>query len=185
MQALLELTPVYLRTAWSRVRGGRPSPTRAELAKGREKPTPDPLLTLPGNGSGRSGAWSDLVSSMGPEKRTGAVQKPGAHQGAAIGSANFQSILMLAARITLPHFSVSSPMSFPKSAEEPPSVVAPKSARRAFTLRSARLALIALLSFPMISEDVFLGAPRRSTRWPRNQARIRPPSAGPAAPPSV
>jgi hypothetical protein len=49
----------------------------------------DPLLTLPGNGSGRSGAWSDQVSSMGPEKRTGAMQKPGAHQGAAIGSGQF------------------------------------------------------------------------------------------------
>jgi len=38
------------------------------------------------------------------------------------------SALMLAARITLPHFSVSSAMSFPKSAGEPASATPPKSA---------------------------------------------------------
>jgi len=38
---------------------------------------------------------------------------------------------MLAARITLPHFSVSSAMSFPKSAGEPVSTDPPKSARLA------------------------------------------------------
>src|SRR4051794_40029868 len=57
-----------------------------------------------------------------------------------------QSALILAARIALPHFSVSSAMSLPKSADEPASVVAPRSARRAFVLGSARPALISLLS---------------------------------------
>jgi hypothetical protein len=52
------------------------------------------------------------------------------------------SSLMLVARTTLPHFSVSSAMSFAKSADEPPSAVTPKSARRDFTLASARPALI-------------------------------------------
>ena len=42
--------------------------------------------------------------------------------------------LMLAARITLPHFSVSSAMSFPKSAGEPLSTLPPKSASRALIL---------------------------------------------------
>ena len=65
---------------------------------------------------------------------------------------------MLPARMTLPHFSVSSAMSFPKSAGEPESVVAPRSARRAFTLGSARPALIALLSLSTISTGVFPGA---------------------------
>ena len=65
---------------------------------------------------------------------------------------------MLPARITLPHFSVSSAMSLPKSAGEPASGVAPRSARRAFTFGSARPALIALLSLPTISTGVFLGA---------------------------
>src|SRR5712692_4119437 len=60
---------------------------------------------------------------------------------------------------TLPHFSVSSAMSFPKSAGEPGSIVPPKSASRAFISGSARATLISMLSLAMISEGVFLGAP--------------------------
>src|SRR5215472_15806453 len=71
-----------------------------------------------------------------------------------------QSALMLAARITLPHFSVSSAMSLPKSAGELGSTVPPRSARRAFILGSARPALISLLSLSTISADVFAGAPK-------------------------
>ena len=67
--------------------------------------------------------------------------------------------LMLAARITLAHFSVSSAMSLPKSAGEPASTVPPRSASRALILGSARPALISLLSLSMISAGVFLGAP--------------------------
>src|SRR5262245_7969474 len=44
------------------------------------------------------------------------------------------SALMLAARITLPHFSVSSAMSFAKSEGEPASTIPPNSASRAFIL---------------------------------------------------
>src|SRR5262249_30701894 len=69
------------------------------------------------------------------------------------------SALMLAARITLPHFSVSSAMSLPKSAGEPASAVPPRSASRAFILGSARGALISLLSFSTISAGVAFGAP--------------------------
>src|SRR5215470_5935790 len=57
-----------------------------------------------------------------------------------------QSALMLAARITLPHFSVSSAISLPKSAGEPGSTVPPRSASRALILGSARPALISVLS---------------------------------------
>ena len=57
------------------------------------------------------------------------------------------SILTLANRITLPHFSVSSAMSFPKSPGGPASVVAPRSARRACNFGSARPAFITPLSF--------------------------------------
>src|SRR5262249_1076366 len=53
--------------------------------------------------------------------------------------------LMLAARITLPHFSVSSAISFPKSAGESASTVPPRSASRAFSLGSASAVLISLL----------------------------------------
>jgi hypothetical protein len=67
---------------------------------------------------------------------------------------------MLAARITLPHFSVSSAMSFPKSAGESTSGVPPKSASRAFILGSARAALISLLSLLMISAAVPCRVPR-------------------------
>src|SRR6476659_9565969 len=67
--------------------------------------------------------------------------------------------LMLAARITLPHFSVSSAMSFPKSAGEPLSTAPPKTASRAMILGSERAALISLLSLSTISAGVVLGAP--------------------------
>ena len=69
------------------------------------------------------------------------------------------SALMLAARITLPHFSVSSAISLAKSADEPGSTVAPRSASRALILGSARAALISLLSLSTIPVGVFLGAP--------------------------
>src|SRR5262245_5375987 len=70
-----------------------------------------------------------------------------------------QSALMLAARTTLPHFSVSSAMSLPKSAGETTSGVTPKTASRAFILGSARPALISLLSLSTMSTGVFLGMP--------------------------
>ena len=50
--------------------------------------------------------------------------------------------LMLATRITLPHFLISSAMSLPKSAGEPPIAVPPMLANRSFTLGSARTALV-------------------------------------------
>src|SRR5262245_18835338 len=65
--------------------------------------------------------------------------------------------LMFAALITLPHFSVSSAMSLPKSADDWASAVAPRSVRRAVMLGSARPALISPFSVSMISVDVFLG----------------------------
>src|SRR5262249_38941791 len=70
------------------------------------------------------------------------------------------SALMLAARIPLPHFSVSSAMSFPKSAGEPTSGVPPRSASRALILGSARAALTSLLSLLTISAGVAFGAQR-------------------------
>src|SRR5712691_12832068 len=67
--------------------------------------------------------------------------------------------LMLPARITLPHFSVSSAMCFPKSVGEPENGVPPRSASRALILGSARAAFISLLSLSTISAGVLLGAP--------------------------
>src|SRR6516164_5634112 len=67
--------------------------------------------------------------------------------------------LMLAARITLPHFSVSSAMSLPNSAGVIGSGTPPRSANRAFILESVRAALISLLSRSTIATGVFFGAP--------------------------
>jgi hypothetical protein len=53
--------------------------------------------------------------------------------------------LMLAARITLAHFEVSSAMSFPKSDGVPEITVKPNSAKRATNFWSASAALISLL----------------------------------------
>src|SRR5262249_52185605 len=70
------------------------------------------------------------------------------------------SALMLAARITLPHFSVSSAISLPNWAGDPGSGVPPRSARRAFVLGSSRAALTSLLSWSTISAGVAFSTPR-------------------------
>src|SRR5215472_999082 len=67
--------------------------------------------------------------------------------------------LMLAARITLPHFSVSAAMKFANSAGELANTGEPKSAIRAPIFGSARATLIFLLSLSTISVGVFLGVP--------------------------
>src|SRR5258708_7337320 len=69
------------------------------------------------------------------------------------------SALMLEARTTLPHFSVSSAISLPNSAGVIGMVTPPRSARRALNLGSVRPPLISLLSRSTISLGVFLGAP--------------------------
>ena len=74
------------------------------------------------------------------------------------GGERHHSGLMLAARITLLHFSASVAMNLPKSAGEPASGAAPKSASRAFMSGSARAKLISLFSLSMISGGVFFGA---------------------------
>src|SRR5262249_33765851 len=66
--------------------------------------------------------------------------------------------LILAARITLAHFSVSSAISLPKSAGEPRIRIPPRSASRALSLGSERPALISLLSFSTMSAGVPFGA---------------------------
>src|SRR5262249_8241542 len=69
-----------------------------------------------------------------------------------------QSALTPANFTTLPHFSVSSTMSLPKSLGEPVSAMPPRSANRAFILESATPASISLLSLSIISTGVFPGA---------------------------
>src|SRR5262245_25324152 len=67
--------------------------------------------------------------------------------------------LMLAARITLPHFSVSSAMSLPESAGVPDNALPPTSARRGLNVGSTSATLISLLSLPMISAGVPVRTP--------------------------
>src|SRR5262245_27810477 len=69
-----------------------------------------------------------------------------------------QSALMPANFTTLAHLSVSLARSRPKFAGGPGSIAPPMSASRAFALGSARIALISMLSRPMTSGGVFLGA---------------------------
>src|SRR5262249_40780201 len=77
------------------------------------------------------------------------------------GAFENHSGLMFVDLITLAHFSVSSAISLPNSAGEPPRTVPPRSASRAFILGSARPALISLLSLSTIAAGVFSGAPTR------------------------
>src|SRR5262245_9587197 len=67
--------------------------------------------------------------------------------------------LILAVFITLPHFSVSSVMNFPKSAGERACTSPPSSESLALILGSVSPALIAWLSLSMTSVGVSLGAP--------------------------
>src|SRR5262245_13214175 len=67
--------------------------------------------------------------------------------------------LMFAARITLPHFSVSSARSLAKSEDEPVNISLPNSPIRAITVVSARAALTSRLIRSTISVGVPLGAP--------------------------
>src|SRR5215831_12249088 len=80
---------------------------------------------------------------------------------------------MLAARITLAHFSVSSANSFPNSIGESGIGTLPSSASRALIFGSARPALISRLSFSTISLGVALGAPTPVQYLPRNPAQSR------------
>src|SRR5262249_680644 len=61
--------------------------------------------------------------------------------------------------ITLLHLSASSDISFPKAADVIGIGSAPKANSRAFIVRSARIALISLLSLSMIAAGVSLGIP--------------------------
>src|SRR5262249_24347475 len=83
------------------------------------------------------------------------------------------SSLMLAARITLPHFSVSSPMNLPNSFGEVGNAVAPSSAIRALILGSPSAALISLLSLWMISAVCPSERRGHPKRWPRTPAKSR------------
>src|SRR5262245_17824352 len=73
--------------------------------------------------------------------------------------------LMLADRITFPHFSVSSAQSFPNSVGDSGVGTLPNSASLALIFGSARPALISPLSFSTISLGVSLGAPTPFQRF--------------------
>jgi hypothetical protein len=75
------------------------------------------------------------------------------------GADRLRYALMMAARITLAHFEVSSAMSLPKSDGVPEIMVKPNSTKRATNLSSASAALISLLRRPVITLGVFCGAP--------------------------
>src|SRR5262245_27450836 len=119
---------------------------------------------LPNDRQNRQGSEGPLVFWFAP-KATGVADtsaprhSPNVRYGIFGHDRADHSGLMLAARITLAHFSVSSAMSLPRSAGEPTSGVPPKSASLGFILGSARPALISLLSLSMISAGVFLGMP--------------------------
>src|SRR5262245_52228228 len=69
------------------------------------------------------------------------------------------SALMLAPRITLPHFSVSSTMIFPYSSGVNGTVSVPSAANCDLILGSLRPAFTSVLSFSIMSAGVPLGAP--------------------------
>src|SRR5262245_7917992 len=94
-----------------------------------------------------------------PPVDTGTPESENGHYGIFESGLPCQSALMPTNFTTLPHFSVSSAMSVPKSAGEPTSGVPPRSASRALILGSASAALISLLSLSITSAGVRFGAP--------------------------
>src|SRR5262249_8541759 len=89
-------------------------------------------------------AWQVPAAGSSPRlvsTQLGTRHSPNGHYGI-LERAPRQSALMLAARITLAHFSVSSAISFPNSVGESASTVPPRSASRALILGSARPALL-------------------------------------------
>src|SRR5262249_2373226 len=111
---------------------------------------PDSGAFLPGTHCSERHGYS-ITSSAPAIRLTGVMEDlPGLPDQSALTPANFT---------TLPHFSVSSTMSLPKSLGEPVSAMPPRSASSAFILGSATPASISLLSLSMISTGVLLGAP--------------------------
>src|SRR6516225_3624011 len=82
------------------------------------------------------------------------------HEGRGGGWGAAHSALIPAARITLPHFSVSSTMILPYSAGVIGTVTLPRSANCALSLGSLSPAFTSVLSLVIMSADVALGAPR-------------------------
>jgi hypothetical protein len=74
------------------------------------------------------------ITDFDPQRSSGRIRRTAVME--YLARMLLHSGLMLAARITLPHFSVSSAMSLPKSAGEPTSGVLPRSASRALILES-------------------------------------------------
>src|SRR5262249_51884094 len=95
---------------------------------------------------GRERAWGWRVSRNG---RYGIFRLGGVDQ----------SALMLASRISLPHFSVSSAISRLNSPDVIDIGSTPKLASRTFMIESAGMALISLLSLSIPSAGVSFGAP--------------------------
>ncbi len=81
------------------------------------------------------------MAAFEPVAAIAAIRRTGDYGIIARGNLD-QSALTPANFTTLPHFSISSAMSLPKSAGEPTIAVAPRSANRTFILGSARAALI-------------------------------------------
>src|SRR5262249_53132287 len=90
-------------------------------------------------------------SNGGPQ---GLFEKSAAPGGRCVG----HSCLILAVRISRPHFSVSSAICLANSAGELAKTVTPRSPSRALNVVSASAALISWLSLSTISEGVSLGA---------------------------
>src|SRR5262249_56797232 len=78
---------------------------------------------------------------------------------------------------TFAHFCVSSEMKVPKSADDPVSIMPPSSVGLAFSLGSARPALISLLSLSMTSAGGFFGAPTPDQGLGPGPAAGLPPAA--------
>src|SRR4051812_36869821 len=124
-------------------------PIAAKKLQGQEcREVPDRTQALQEN--------SLFIRSSRPHRRTPAIRGTGGY--GILGRERPYSALMLAALITLTHFSVSSAISLPKSAGEPPRILPPRSAMRAFSFASASAALISLFSLSTMSAGVLRGA---------------------------
>src|SRR5215467_11945806 len=111
-----------------------------------------------GHGSTSPGRISRAPATGLVTRSTTLKQVAGIDRGMSTRMDRPHSTLILASRITLPHFAVSSANSLAKSAGEPGSGVPPSSVMRAFILGSEKAALSSRLSLSTIAVGVPTGA---------------------------
>src|SRR5262249_33488542 len=157
--ALAERGAEAVRRTFQRNRLGERDSNRRDLEKPHRRLQAPVVISAPDRLRHRHEARQKDAEDLSQRTMSRHFCRTGGYGTSSARRLGHSATLMLAARITLAHFSVSSAMSLAKSAGGPGSTVPPRLASCALSLGSARPALISLLSLSIICDGVFLGAP--------------------------